>query len=183
MNGSNEVSEVLRAMRYAAGRHASQRRKGVAAEPYVNHVVEVAERVARSSHGPEVDLVIGALLHDIIEDTEGSYDEIAGLFGFGVADLVQEVSDDKSLPKAERKRLQVETTPHKSANARRIKLADKAANLAALMESPPADWDRARLAEYVDWAKAVAEGCRGVDPALEAEFDAVCARADSAFKA
>ena len=166
---------LMQACDYAARRHAGQSRDGAAREPYVNHVIEVAARVARSPAADEV-LVIGALLHDVIEDTEGTAEEIGALFGPAVAALVLEVTDDKTLPKAERKLRQERDVAGKSGHARRIKLADKAANLAALCDSPPVDWDHARRRAYLDWAERVIAGCRGLDAVLEAAFDAEAAR-------
>jgi (p)ppGpp synthase/HD superfamily hydrolase len=164
----------------AARLHSGQTRKGAAAEPYVNHVIDVAARVARSPVANET-LILGALLHDIVEDTTGTADDIAARFGPDVAALVLEVTDDKSLPKQERKRLQEATVAGKSDQARRIKLADKASNLTALAESPPTHWDDARRREYVAWAERVIGGCRGIDPVLEAAFDAAAARAKTAL--
>ena len=161
---------------YAARLHAGQVRKGAAAEPYVNHVIDVAARVARSPLADEV-LVLGALLHDIVEDTTGTADEIAVRFGAPVAALVLEVTDDKSLPKPERKRLQEAMVAGKSDRAKQIKLADKASNLTALAISPPTFWDTARRAAYIDWAERVIAGCRGVDPHLDAAFDGAAAQA------
>ena len=165
------MRRLTEAYDYAARMHADQRRKGASAEPYVNHVIEVAARVAQSPAADEV-LVIAALLHDIVEDTVGTAQDIAARFGPEVAALVLEVTDDKSLPKAERKRRQELLAPGKSDHAKRIKLADKAANLFALGDSPPADWPHHRLEAYVDWAGRVIAGCRGVDAVLEARFDA-----------
>jgi (p)ppGpp synthase/HD superfamily hydrolase len=170
------MQKLTEAYDYAARLHAGQIRKGAAAEPYVNHVIDVAARVARSPLCDEV-LVLGALLHDIVEDTSGTADEIAARFGAPVAALVLEVTDDKSLPKAERKRLQEATVAGKSDRAKRIKLADKASNLTALALSPPTFWDDTRRATYIDWAERVIAGCRGVDPDLEAAFDAAAAQA------
>jgi (p)ppGpp synthase/HD superfamily hydrolase len=155
---------------FAARHHRDQRRDGMLAEPYVNHVIDVATRVATSPAADE-DTVIAAILHDIIEDTKGTAAEIAARFGPRVAALVLEVTDDKTLPKDERKRRQVLSSPGKSPGAKRIKLADKASNLTALVESPPADWDQSRRLAYIAWAEQVIAGCRGVDPVLEAGFD------------
>jgi len=155
---------------YAARHHRDQRRNGGLAEPYVNHVIEVAARVARSPLADE-DTVIAALLHDIVEDTLGTEAEIVARFGAPVAAMVMEVTDDKTLPKAERKLRQEASSAGKSPGAKRIKLADKTANLTALVESPPVDWETARRTAYVDWAERVIAGCRGVDAGLEAEFD------------
>ncbi|MEO5373929.1 MAG: HD domain-containing protein [Alphaproteobacteria bacterium] len=160
-----------RAVDFAARRHVHQRRKGMAAEPYVNHVIEVAHLLAEATGGADLVLILGGLLHDTIEDTGTTHDEIANAFGREVADLVAEVTDDKSLPKAERKRLQVETAPHKSIRARMVKLADKISNLRAITTSPPADWSLERRRAYFVWAAQVVDGCRGVSPVLEADFD------------
>ena len=167
---------LTQAYDYAARQHRDQRRGGGLAEPYVNQVIEVAARVAQSPEADE-DTVIAALLHDIVEDIAGTAVEIAALFGPLVAGLVLEVSDDKALPKAERKRLQIVNAPGKSAAAKRIKLADKAANLTALIDSPPLGWDHLRQTDYVDWAERVIAGCRGQDAVLEAAFDATVLRA------
>lgn len=171
---------LTEAYEFAARHHRDQRRDGSLAEPYVNHVIEVAVRVARSPLADE-DTVIAAVLHDIVEDTSGTAAEIAALFGDRVAAMVVEVTDDKSLPKAERKLRQEQSSEGKSPGAKRIKLADKAANLLALAESPPVGWDAARRADYVDWALRVIAGCRGIDPVLEAEFDHAVRRARSAL--
>lgn len=160
---------------YAARRHSGQTRNGAAREPYVNHVIKVAARVARSPQATET-LILGAILHDIVEDTDGTLDEITTLFGPGVAALVAEVTDNKTLPKAERKRRQVASVAGKSLAARQIKLADKAANLAALCDSPPTDWDAGRRRAYVDWADEVIAGCRGINPFLETAYDREAAR-------
>ncbi|MEO6301333.1 MAG: HD domain-containing protein [Paracoccaceae bacterium] len=165
---------------YAARMHRDQRRNGALAEPYVNHVIEVAARVARSPQADEVT-VLGALLHDIVEDTTGTAEDIAARFGADVAALVMEVTDDKGLEKAERKLRQELSSPGKSDRAKRIKLADKAANVTALTDSPPADWDIGRKRAYVDWAERVIAGCRGVDAVLETGFDAAVARARAAL--
>jgi (p)ppGpp synthase/HD superfamily hydrolase len=171
----NSVPEVLSAALFAAEKHAAQRRKGAAAEPYINHLLEVAGLVA--SAGPEVDtnLVIAALLHDTIEDTGVTEAEITERFGADVAHLVVEVTDDKSLSKAERKRLQIVNAPKKSARAQAIKLADKISNLRAILSSPPVDWTDQRKAEYFDWAREVVEGLSAPNPLLKAEFDRLMA--------
>ena len=166
----NSIVALARAWDFAARKHMDQRRKGERQEPYVNHLAEVSALLAEATGGRDPDLVIAGVLHDTLEDTETTRDELTALFGTDVASLVTEVSDDTSLPKAERKRRQVTETPHKSQRARMIKLADKTSNLRALSESPPADWPLARQREYFHWARAVIAGCCGVDPSLEAEF-------------
>lgn len=176
-----DLCRIAQAVDYAARKHAGQRRRGPDREPYVNHVIDVACRVTGGATGGDETLYLGALLHDVIEDTDGTRAEIAGLFGEEVAALVMEVTDDRALPKQERKRMQVETTPTKSDRARRIKLADKTSNLTALVDSPPTDWDGVRKTAYVDWALEVVAGCRGLDPALEAAFDDAVIRARAAL--
>ena len=169
--GPTDLVELSRAFSFAAERHAAQRRKGEAKEPYVNHLAEVAWLVAYATGGHDPALVIAALLHDTVEDTPTTVAELEAEFGADVAGLVSEVTDDKGKPKGERKRLQVENAPHKSERARLIKIADKTSNLRGLTTSPPADWDVARKREYFEWAAQVVEGCRGVNPWLEDTFD------------
>ncbi|HOV04570.1 MAG TPA: HD domain-containing protein [Hyphomicrobiales bacterium] len=169
---SEDVLFVIRAMRFATEAHTDQRRKGERAEPYVNHLVEVADLVAGASQGRDRNLIAAALLHDVVEDTTHSIDEITAAFGEDVAMLVAAVTDDKSLSKGERKELQVLKAPHLTPRAKMLKLADKTSNLRSIMESPPAGWDFHRRQAYFNWARAVVEGCRGVSPELEAAFDA-----------
>lgn len=168
---------VLRASRFAAEKHAAQRRKGESAEPYVNHLIEVAALLAEATDGADEALVVAALLHDAVEDVGVTPQEIAAGFGDAVAEIVGEVTDDKRLPKAERKRLQEETVACKSRRAKLLKLADKTSNLRAIAKSPPREWGVARMAEYVDWAERVVDGCRGLNGWLEAQFDAAAGRA------
>jgi (p)ppGpp synthase/HD superfamily hydrolase len=168
---NNDVVKLSQAVDYAARQHIAQRRKGDRAEPYVNHVIEVAAMLAEATGGTDTVLVMGGLLHDTIEDTDTEYDDLARRFGAEVADLVQEVTDDKSLPKEVRKRLQVEKTPHKSTRARLLKIADKTSNLRGLVESPPTGWTAERLRAYVVWAADVVRSCRGLNARLEAQFD------------
>ncbi|MDI2073066.1 HD domain-containing protein [Bradyrhizobium sp. Mp27] len=162
---------VLRAANAAARWHVHQRRKGAAQEPYVNHLLEVASLVADATQGQDPELVVAALLHDAIEDQEVPSDLIAREFGTRVAALIAEVTDDKSLDKAERKRLQVEHAPKKTDAAKLIKLADKTSNVRAIAFAPSPDWSVRRRLEYIDWAKKVVQGLRGASPWLEEQFD------------
>ncbi|MBM3619129.1 MAG: bifunctional (p)ppGpp synthetase/guanosine-3',5'-bis(diphosphate) 3'-pyrophosphohydrolase [Alphaproteobacteria bacterium] len=175
------MERLARAAAFAAEKHTGQLRKGEAGEPYVNHVIEVAEMLARACGGRDIELVIGGLLHDTIEDTGATHAEVAAIFGPGVADLVAEVTDDKSLPKAERKRLQALHAPHKSPRAKQLKLADKTSNLRALASSPPAEWPLSRQLEYVAWARSVAAGLRGANAWLEEQFDQAATAAEQAI--
>jgi len=168
---ASDIVAVARALDFAARKHSKQRRKGEAGEPYVNHLAEVARLVAEATGGKDTVAVLAALLHDAIEDTPTTREELEGEFGREVAAVVAEVTDDKSLPKAERKRLQVETAPHKSARAKLIKIADKTSNLRSIAGSPPVGWDLKRQREYFDWAARVVAGCRGTNATLERWFD------------
>ena len=146
---AKEWIAVLRAADAAARWHVSQRRKGDAQEPYINHLLEVASLVVEATDGKDTKLVIAALLHDSIEDQEVPRGVIARAFGEDVTKLVEEVTDDKSLEKQERKRLQVEHSHKKSERAKILKLADKTSNLRTLTASPPPDWSVKRRLEYV----------------------------------
>lgn len=161
----------MKALVFAAQKHRDQRRKDPAHSPYINHLIEVTELLWRVGGVREPDVLIAAVLHDSIEDTRTAPHEIRDAFGQAVLDLVLEVSDDKSLPKAERKQLQVEHAPHKSQPAKQIKLADKICNVRDILLNPPPDWPPERCQEYLDWARRVVAGLRGASPALEAEFD------------
>jgi|SRR6516165_8934400 (p)ppGpp synthase/HD superfamily hydrolase len=169
---------VLKAADAAARWHVHQRRKGAAEEPYINHLLEVATLVAEATHGEDPELVIAALLHDAIEDQEVPRAVIAQAFGAGVAEIVEEVTDDKRLPKQERKRLQVENAPRKSRRAKILKLADKTSNLRALAASPPPNWSVKRRLDYVKWARDVAKGLTGVSAWLEGEFERAAKEAE-----
>lgn len=164
------VQEVLRAACFAAERHSTQKRKGAAAEPYVNHLLEVAHLVATALDDPDTNLVKAALLHDTIEDAHVLREELAEKFGPDVADLVAEVTDDKSLKKEERKRLQIENAPKKSPRAAVIKLADKIANLRSILNSPPVDWTFERRREYFKWARNVVDRLPNPNPKLKRVF-------------
>ena len=158
---STDLVLLARAADYAARQHIAQRRKGERAEPYVNHLTEVAALLAEATGGDDVVLLMGGLLHDTLEDTDATYEDLEQRFGPEVAALVAEVTDDKSLPREERKRLQIAKTPDKSRRAKLLKLADKTSNLRGLMQSPPAGWTQARLRDYVVWAEEVVRSCRG----------------------
>lgn len=180
---NTDLVRLARAADYAARQHIAQRRKGDGAEPYVNHVAEVAALLAEATDGDDPVLVMGGLLHDTLEDTDATYADLEARFGPEVAALVQEVTDDKSLPKDVRKRLQIEKTPSKSRRAKLLKIADKTSNLRGLVHSPPTGWTAERLRDYVGWAEQVVRSCRGLNAKLEAEFDAAYDTARKKFGA
>ncbi|CAG9215848.1 Metal dependent phosphohydrolase [Paraburkholderia sabiae] len=165
------MNVLIRATAFAADKHRNQRRKDADASPYINHPIALADVLANEGNVADEAVLVAALLHDTIEDTETSMEELVAQFGLEAADIVAEVTDDKSLPKAERKRLQVEHAATISGKAKLVKLADKICNLRDIAGCPPADWPVERKREYFDWAKAVVDGLRGVHPGLEAVFD------------
>lgn len=171
----NNLPLIFKAVAFAAAKHRDQRRKDAEATPYINHPIAVAELLVNAGiHDPEV--ICAALLHDTIEDTETTAIELEGLFGKRIAAIVLEVTDDKKLEKAERKRRQVEKAADASGPARLVKLADKICNLRDINSSPPAGWTLERKQEYFDWAKQVVDRIRGVNIRLETLFDEEYAR-------
>ena len=167
MNTANNMAVLLRALHFAADKHRDQRRKGEEASPYVNHLIEVAELLAREGRVTDLISLQAAILHDTLEDTQTTVEELEVMFGFEVRHLVEEMTDDKRLPKAERKRLQIEHAPELSARAKVIKLADKISNILGIIQTPPAGWSLERRREYLDWSDQVVAGCRGHNAALE----------------
>ncbi|MGB3406511.1 MAG: HD domain-containing protein [Jannaschia sp.] len=174
-----KTAEILEAARFAARAHHGQTRRGADDIPYVDHVLDVAARLATVHPGDET-LIVAALLHDTIEDCDVTAEDIERRFGPEVSYLVQEVTDDRTLPKAARKIAQEDHVRHASDRAKRLKLADKAANVTAIARTPP-DWSPDRMEEYVDWALRVLGPVRGLDPALEASFDAAVTEARAAI--
>jgi guanosine-3',5'-bis(diphosphate) 3'-pyrophosphohydrolase len=165
---------VIKAMAFAADKHRNQRRKDADASPYINHPIGLADVLANEAGLDDERVLVAAILHDTIEDTETTEQELARNFGQEIADIVLEVTDDKALPKAERKRLQIEHAPSSSRRAKLVKLADKICNLRDVATSPPATWPLERRQEYFEWAKAVVDGLRGTHPELERIFDEAC---------
>ena len=168
---AHDLARLLQAATFAANRHRDQCRKDAAASPYINHPLAVAELLAANGGMTDIDLLVAALLHDTVEDTTTSLDEISEQFGDKVRRLVAEVTDDKSLPKMRRKELQIQSAAHKSTQAQLLKIADKICNVRDLDADSPVGWDRDRKAHYLDWAVNVVAGCRGVNPDLERLFD------------
>ncbi len=167
---SHDLARLMSAAHFAAQKHAAQRRKGEASEPYVNHVIEVAHLVSHTLSAPDPDILMAALLHDTIEDTGVTTAELAERFGDEVAALVLELTDDRTLPKAERKRLQVEHAGKRSLRAQTIKLADKISNLRSIVNSPPAGWDSVKKHEYLDFCVRLYDQLTDPHPYLAAEF-------------
>jgi guanosine-3',5'-bis(diphosphate) 3'-pyrophosphohydrolase len=174
---STDVGLLLKAATFAADKHRQQRRKDAEASPYINHPISLADVLANEGGVSDVEVLCAALLHDTIEDTETTAQELELTFGTAIARIVLEVTDDKTLPKEQRKRQQIDHAPHVSPQAKLVKLADKISNLRDILGSPPADWTRERKLAYFEWAGQVVHGLRGTNSNLEALFDALRAQA------
>jgi (p)ppGpp synthase/HD superfamily hydrolase len=175
------LADLLEALEFAAVRHHDQRRKGDAGAPYVNHLIEVARVLAQVGGIEDRLTLVAAVLHDTLEDTETAADELERRFGSDVRRVVEEVSDDPSLSRKDRKRLQIEHAPTLSLAAKLIKIADKTSNVREIGQAPPAGWSLERRREYVDWADAVVAGCRGVNAPLEHAYAQVAAQVRKAL--
>lgn len=162
---------LIKALAFAADKHRNQRRKDVAASPYINHPIALVDVLANEGGLEDERLLVAAVLHDTLEDTQTTERELDKLFGKELADIVMEVTDDKSLPIAERKRLQIVHAKTLSRRAKLVKLADKICNLRDMAHASPAGWGLARRQDYFDWAKQVIDEIRGVHPTLERLFD------------
>jgi GTP diphosphokinase / guanosine-3',5'-bis(diphosphate) 3'-diphosphatase len=165
------LAKLVDALAFAAERHSPQRRKDEAASPYINHPIAVMRVLALEAGIEDDDILCAALLHDTIEDTATTEGELDRRFGPRVAAIVVALTDDKSLPKQERKERQVRHAAALSREAALVKLADKICNLRDMARSPPRDWPLERRREYFDWARRVVDGLRGVHAGLEAGFD------------
>jgi guanosine-3',5'-bis(diphosphate) 3'-pyrophosphohydrolase len=174
--GTSDIQTILKAAAFAAHKHRDQRRKDAAASPYINHPIALANILANEGGITDATVIVAALLHDTVEDTETTPAELLELFGEEVAKVVMEVTDDKSLPKAQRKRLQVEHAAHISKPAKLVKLADKISNLRDIAASAPREWTLQRRREYFDWAKQVVDGLGDVSPLLLQAFNAAYRR-------
>jgi guanosine-3',5'-bis(diphosphate) 3'-pyrophosphohydrolase len=162
---------LLEALQFAAGKHRDQRRKDSHASPYVNHPIQVAELIARAGRVSDLATLQAAILHDTLEDTETTFEELNARFGSEVAGIVKEVTDEKGLKNETRKRRQVEHAPNLSAKAKHIKIADKLSNIIAVTHTPPKGWSKKRRLEYLDWSEHVVAGCRGTNKGLEERYD------------
>ena len=172
----DSIGPLLKALHFAADKHRDQRRKDAGASPYINHPIEVAELLARVGGVRDLVVLQAAILHDTIEDTQTTPDELEEHFGKRVREVVLEVTDDTTLLKADRKRLQIEHAAHLSSQAQLVKLADKISNVISVTNTPPAKWPLSRRKEYLDWTEQVVAGLRGCNPELEKLYDATLAR-------
>lgn len=176
-----KMTKLMFAIYFAADKHRNQRRKDAEASPYINHPISLAFELTNKGRVTDFDVLIAAILHDTIEDTATSEQELRGMFGDKITNIVLEVTDDKSLPKQERKEKQVEHAPHISHEAKLVKLADKLCNLQDILLSPPADWSMQRKIEYFDWSKRVVDGMRGTNEGLESYLNTLFAQGNYEF--
>lgn len=167
----NDSSFIIGALEFAATKHSGQIRKGPTGEPYINHPISVAFLLSEVGGVTDSEILAAALLHDTVEDTDATLEELTELFGERVGSLVAEVTDDKTLPKEERKLLQVSHAPTLSADAKLLKLGDKICNLRDVVGKPPGGWSDERRREYLDWTAQVIAGCRGINQQMEDLFD------------
>jgi guanosine-3',5'-bis(diphosphate) 3'-pyrophosphohydrolase len=171
VNRLSGIAVILKAAEFAARKHRDQRRKDKSASPYINHPIALAEVLSRVGGITSPNVLAAGLLHDTLEDTQTTRLELRKAFGPSIAKIVDEVTDDKRLPKQRRKDLQVEHAAHISKSAKLVKLADKISNLSDIVTSPPAGWSLQRKREYFDWAKRVIDQVRGTNAKLERRFD------------
>lgn len=172
MTTQSELATLLKAATFASEKHRMQRRKDADASPYINHPLALANILCAEGGITDVKVLVAALLHDTIEDTATTPEELDREFGAEIASIVGEVTDDKALPKEERKRLQIAKAGSRSVGAKLVKLADKISNLRDIAATPPVDWTIERRTEYFTWARQVVEALRGTNSGLEAAFDA-----------
>ncbi|HRY38178.1 MAG TPA: HD domain-containing protein [Smithellaceae bacterium] len=172
-----DLTLFLKALNFSAEKHRHQRRKDTAASPYINHPIQVANLLWTIGGVCDMLTIIAAILHDTIEDTDTTPEEIRANFGDEVLGLVLEVSDDKNLPKKERKQNQITHSPHLSRRAKHIKLADKICNVRDVAYAPPDHWPLRRRKEYLQWSQEVIDGLRGANKILEQHFDDTLASA------
>ena len=168
---ASNFAQLLQAIAFAADKHRRQRRKDAEESPYINHVIAVATVLAVEGEVSDPVTLIAAALHDTVEDTQTTFEELEEQFGPEVTGLVRELTDDKSLEKTERKRLQIEHAQNSSNRAKELKIADKICNIRDITVSPPADWPLHRRRNYLTWSEQVVAGCRGVNAKLDQAFD------------
>lgn len=168
---------ILKALDFAADKHRRQRRKDAGASPYINHPIAVAEMLCSVGAVRDPVTLAAAILHDTIEDTETSGAELEQRFGVEIRRIVEEVTDDKSLPPAERKQRQIARAASASPAAKLVKLADKICNVHDILESPPVGWSLERRRDYIVWAREVVNRLHGTNAALERHFEELAQRA------
>jgi hypothetical protein len=176
-----DLSRLTKALSFAAEAHRNQRRKGAAQEPYINHLIEVLDLVVQTT-SDDMDTLIAALLHDVVEDTPTTYEDVAKSFGERVAKIVRENSDDMTLPKAERRQARIAAMAAKSREACIVKMADVTSNLRAIAVSPPAGWSAERKLGYLEGCRQLVDAARGTEASIERIFDQTAADVERAIR-
>lgn len=167
----SDAAGIIEAAHFAAVKHKAQKRKDAEETPYINHPIGVARILSHEAGISDLAVLQAALLHDTVEDTHTTFVEIEEKFGPEVRRIVEEVTDDKTLPKMARKQLQIEHAPHCSHKAKLVKLADKLYNLRDLNRSTPKGWSERRVQEYFQWAFQVVNGLQGTNEVMEKQLD------------
>lgn len=170
------LKRYTQSINFAAIKHRDQRRKDDHKTPYINHPIGVANILASEGNVTDIDTLIAAILHDTVEDTDTTFEEIEDQFGSDVRKIVDEVTDDKTLEKSVRKQLQIEHAKTSSPKAKAVKLADKLYNLRDILICTPEGWTKERCDEYFIWAKKVVDNLRGTNKLLEDALDDVFKR-------
>ena len=161
---------IEKALAFATEKHKNQTRQNQEKSPYIVHPIEVRHILSELGGVKDAEVLAAALLHDTLEDTSTTREELIKNFGQRVCSLVEEVSDDKTLPRQTRKDLQIQHAPQLSEGAVLIKLGDKISNVTDITHTPPTNWDRSRCLEYFDWAEKVINNCPKVNTSLEKYF-------------
>lgn len=170
----------IKALRFASDKHMTHRRKGCDSVPYINHLIKVAEILYTIGDENNEEILAAAILHDTLEDTDTTFEELNSIFGTRIAELVREVTDDMSLSYEDRKRHQIKNAIFISNDARKLKIADKISNIKDILELP-LNWSNRRKRQYIDWAEQVITNCRGVNPKLDQAFDEILLQARTAI--
>ena len=170
-------TDILTGVQFASYKHRNQRRKNKKRTPYINHPIAVAHLLRTVAGVTDSPTLIAALLHDTLEDTETTRKELFTTFGgVEILELVEEVTDDKTLKKSARKQGQIDHAPKLSYRAKMIKLADLTCNLTDILDDPPPSWSKERRGDYLVWTERVIEGCRGTNEKLEQYYDQLVTR-------
>lgn len=150
----SDVARIIIATDFATYAHRMQKRKGALAEPYIGHPIDVMKRLSQCGV-TDVDVLMAGLCHDVIEDCDVTPQQLEEVIGARATSMVMECTDDKSLDKVTRKRLQLSHAYGASEGARHIKIADKTSNTASMALDPPIGWSAARIKGTMQWHTAV----------------------------
>ncbi len=164
------LAQLFETLTYAAVKHQYQRRGGYEQLPYINHLIKVTNLLIQVAKEQNEAILKAAILHDILEDKHVSVEELYIRFGREVSQIVEELTDDMSLPYAERRRLQISEAANLSLAAKKIKIADKSCNIRDIVDYP-LSWKPERKLAYIEWSQQVIGQLKGADAALEKYFD------------